>query len=71
MSHIVQIKTQVKDAEAVRAALVERGVDSKRLEKRAYGARQPIDGIFKRFGSVRNRRVEITAEEYRPGAAVP
>ena len=58
-------------AEAVRAALVERGVDAKRLEKRAFGARQPADGIFTRFAKLRNRRVEITAMEYRPATGAP
>jgi len=48
-------------AEAVRAALVERGVDSKQLETRAYSYRQPIDGILRRYARRIERRAGFTA----------
>lgn len=48
-------------AEAVRAALVERGVDSKHLEVRAFAWRQPSDGVVRRYARAADRRVEFSA----------
>ena len=46
-------------AEAVRAALVERGVEAARLEVRGYAARQPSDGTAQRDPRAADRRAEI------------
>lgn len=53
-------------AEAVRAALVERGVDAKQLDVRAYAWRQPSDGIFQRRARAADRRADFSA-----GARLP
>ncbi|MGE0055683.1 MAG: OmpA family protein, partial [Hyphomicrobium sp.] len=48
-------------AEAVRAALVERGVDAKQLETRAYSYRQPIDGTLRHYARRIERRASFEA----------
>ncbi len=53
-------------AETVRAALVERGVDSKHLETQAFAARQPVDGAYKDFAVARNRRVDFVFSQSAP-----
>jgi outer membrane protein OmpA-like peptidoglycan-associated protein len=57
-------------AEAVRAALVERGVDSKQLEVRAFAERQPSDGVMRPYARAAERRAEFTAVP-RQSAAQP
>ncbi|MEQ1715736.1 MAG: OmpA family protein, partial [Hyphomicrobium sp.] len=58
-------------AEAVRAALVERGVVSKRLETMSFGARQPADGVYRGRAVAADRRVEVKAREYIAVPAAP
>jgi outer membrane protein OmpA-like peptidoglycan-associated protein len=57
-------------AEVVRAALVERGVDSKQLEVRAFADRQPADGIARPYARASERRAEFVAVP-RPSPAQP
>ncbi len=59
--HLNQVLSEDR-AEAVRAALVERGVDAKQLETRAYSYRQPIDGILRPYARKIERRAELKAE---------
>ncbi len=56
-------------AEAVRAALVERGVDSKQLDVRAYADRQPVDGVLRPYARAADRRAEFSAVPRRDPAA--
>jgi outer membrane protein OmpA-like peptidoglycan-associated protein len=65
--HLNQILSEDR-AEAVRAALVERGVDAKQLETRAYSYRQPIDGILRPYARRIERRAGLKAE-LRPAQA--
>jgi OOP family OmpA-OmpF porin len=58
-------------AEAVRAALVERGVDSKLLETLSFGARQPADDVTGKRSHTRDRRVEFAAGQHRNTPAAP
>lgn len=46
-------------AEAVRAALISRGVDSGRLTTRGFGSRRPVATNLTEDGRARNRRIEI------------
>jgi len=65
--HLNQVLSEDR-AEAVRAALVERGVDSKQLETRAYSYRQPIDGILRPYARKIERRAGLKAELRPPQA---
>ena len=65
--HLNQVLSEDR-AEAVRAALVERGVDAKQLETRAYSYRQPIDGILRPYARKIERRAGLKAE-LRPAQA--
>lgn len=55
-------------AEAVRAALVERGVDSKQLEVRGYAWRRPSDGTMRKTARASDRRAEFMAAPRPAGA---
>jgi outer membrane protein OmpA-like peptidoglycan-associated protein len=50
-------------AEAVRLALIDRGVDPARLEARGYGAEYPVASNAKPAGRQMNRRVEIVISD--------
>ncbi len=65
--HLNQVLSEDR-AEAVRAALVERGVDAKQLEARAYSYRQPIDGILRPYARKMERRAGLKAELRPPQA---
>ncbi len=58
--HLNQVLSEDR-AETVRAALVERGVDAKQLETRAYSYRQPIDGILRPYARKIERRAGLKA----------
>jgi outer membrane protein OmpA-like peptidoglycan-associated protein len=49
-------------ADAVRAALVERGIPAERLQSRGYGAKHPLASNHTAAGRARNRRIEFHAE---------
>jgi outer membrane protein OmpA-like peptidoglycan-associated protein len=53
-------------AEAVRAALVERGIEDRRLEALGLGETRPIDSNETAAGRANNRRVEIVIVERTP-----
>ena len=57
-------------AEAVRNAIVERGVDRARLDARGYGEAHPVAGNDSSSGRQMNRRVEIILSDV-AGAVVP
>ncbi|MBL8883222.1 MAG: OmpA family protein [Hyphomicrobium sp.] len=65
--HLNQVLSEDR-AEAVRAALVERGVDAKQLETRAYSYRQPSDGILRPYARKIERRAGLKAELRPPQA---
>lgn len=46
-------------AEAVRAALIERGVASKLLLKLSFAARRPVDGTYRSYAHAKDRRAEF------------
>ena len=54
-------------AEAVRRALIDRGIAAGRLEASGYGASRPIADNSNAFGRARNRRIEI--QVIRPGTS--
>lgn len=49
-------------ARAVRAALIERGIEAGRLNATGYGARQPVGENDTAAGRARNRRIEIKVD---------
>lgn len=61
IKHSIDISEQ--RADAVRDALIERGVEAKRLRSIGYGDTQPLDTNRTAAGRTRNRRVEFRVLE--------
>ncbi len=69
------LNTMLSDrrAKAVMKALVQRGIDAKRMTSKGYGPDKPVATNDTDDGKQRNRRVqfEITEKKAKPAAAVP
>lgn len=60
------LELSLEQAEAVKRALVERGVDSARLTARGYGETRPIESNSTSQGRAINRRIELIRTERVP-----
>ncbi|MEM6410615.1 MAG: OmpA family protein [Pseudomonadota bacterium] len=61
-SDIINETLSQQRADAVRRALIRRGVPSRRLTAEGFGARVPLASNFTELGRARNRRIEIKVQ---------